>query len=144
MTAMDEAHAVRIMSPSRTTILFLKRMRTFSSPRIMDDRPVSRSLHVTLSRGVYAARSALRLPSGVQRPICLRIGEHDLEQFPEKPVDARIARTARLCPGGGFRQRQLVPTVDGKEVENARLVPPDTGLAVARRIRAKVGGGIED
>src|SRR5580693_1504425 len=169
-----EAAVGRATRPSKAaTILFFKRMPTFSllSPsRTIDDMRGLRPLHITLSRAMRqpAVRSGRRAhtgrpqPSGWQRfpmercstlrpmlfagvrPIRPRVAEHDLEQFAEKPIDAWIGRTARLRPGGGFRQRLVVSTIDGIEIENARLVRPGTGRAIAHLIGAEIGGGIED
>src|SRR5229473_489520 len=90
-------------------------------------------------------RSALRPPStAVQVPQCRRIAEHDLEQFPEEPLDARIGRTGSRRPGGGLRHHLVVATVDGVDIEDARLAWLEAGDAPAHRIGAQIEGGIED
>src|SRR5580700_1981295 len=166
-----EAAVGRATRPSKAaTILFFKRMPTFSllSPsRTIDDMRGLRPLHITLSRAMRqpAVRSGRRahtgrpqpsgwqrfpmkccstlrlMPSAGVRPIRPRVGEHDLEQFAEKPVDARIGRTGCLRPGGGFRQHLVVSTVNGKEIEHARPARPGTGRAIAHLIGAEIEGG---
>src|SRR5260370_32769913 len=77
---------------------------------------------VVWSAKVFPAERLDLAPSWcrAQVPIGRTVREHDLEQFAEKLVYARIGRTGRLRPGSGFRQRLVISTVNGKEIENAR------------------------
>src|SRR5260370_42228590 len=96
---------------------------------------------VVWSAKVFPAERLDLAPSWcrAQVPIGRTVREHDLEQFAEKLVYARIGRTGRLRPGGGFRQRLVISTVNGKEIENARPGRPGTGRRSEERRVGKEG-----
>src|SRR5258708_33577457 len=73
----------------------------------------------------------------------LGIVEKGEEQILEHPADARIVRSGRCRPGGGFRHRLVVAAIDAEHLELAGRAWLETAHAPADPGRAKIVRGIE-